>query len=126
MTHAQGPAAVLRAMNAALQGNDLEAALALIAPDSHDQGRLATREDWRRKWEQMRAGCPDMEVTTEHRMEDGDWVAHRYTIRGTHTGDFFGQPPTGQRFEISGMDMVRVRDGQLIEHWAFAESLRAR
>jgi predicted ester cyclase len=126
MTHAHGPAAVLRAMNAALQGNDLEAAVALIAADSIDQGKPATREDWRRKWEQMRAGCPDLEVTTEHRMEDGDWVAHRYTIRGTHTGDLFGQPPTGQRFEVRGMDMVRVRDGQLIEHWAFAESLRAR
>ena len=59
-------------------------------------------------------------------MEDGDWVAHRYTIRGTHTADLFGQPPTGQRFEVGGMDMVRVRDGQLIEHWAFAESLRIR
>ena len=59
-------------------------------------------------------------------MEDGDWIAHRYTIRGTHTGDFLGQPPTGQRFEIIGMDMVRVRDGQLIEHWAFAEPLRTR
>jgi len=124
MTHAQGPAAVLRAMNAALQRGDLEAGLALIAPDSLDQGRSATREDWRSKWEQMRAGCSDMEVTTEHRMEDGDWVARRLTIRGTHTGDFFGQPPTGQRFEIRGMDMVRVQDGQLIEHWAFAEPLR--
>ena len=109
MTHAQGPAAVLRAMNAALQGNDLKAGLALIAPESMTRGQSATREDWRRKWEQMRAGCPDLEVTTEHRMEDGDWVAHRYTIRGTHTGDFFGQPPTGQRFEIRGMDMVRVQ-----------------
>ncbi|MGH3172016.1 MAG: ester cyclase, partial [Trebonia sp.] len=59
-------------------------------------------------------------------MEDGEWVARRFTIRGTHTGDFFGQPPTGQRFEVWGMDMVRVRDGQLVEHWAFAGSLRAR
>ena len=51
MTDAQGPAALLRAMNAALQGNDLEAGLALIAADSLDQGKSATREDWRRKWE---------------------------------------------------------------------------
>jgi predicted ester cyclase len=50
-------------------------------------------------------------------------VANRYTIRGTHTGDFFGQPPTGERFEIKGMDMVRVQDGRLVEHWAFAEPL---
>ena len=34
-----------------------------------------------------------------------------------------GQPPTGKRFEIKGMDMVRVRGGQVVEHWARAEPL---
>lgn len=57
-----------------------------------------------------------MEVTTEHSIEDGEWIAHRYAVRGTHKSDLFGQPPTGQRFEARGMDMVRVRDGQIIEH----------
>jgi SnoaL-like polyketide cyclase len=47
-------------------------------------------------------------------------------LRGTHTGDFFGQPPTGAPFEARGLDMVRVRDGQLVEHWAFAGSMRPR
>lgn len=123
MTNVPGPAEVVRAIIAARQENDLETGLRLIAPESLDQGNRATREGWRHKWEQMRAGSPDMEVTTEHSVADGEWVANRYTIRGTHTGDFFGQPPTGKRFEIRGMDMVRVRDGQLIEHWAFAEPL---
>jgi predicted ester cyclase len=126
MTDVLEPKAVVRAIVAARQDNDLEAGLRFIAPESLDQGQPATRGDWRRKWEQMRAGCPDMEVITEHSVEDGEWAANRYTIRGTHTGDFFGQPPTGQRFEIRGMDMVRVRGGQLIEHWAFAEPLPAR
>jgi predicted ester cyclase len=126
MTDMPGPAAVVRAIVAARQENDLEAALCLIAPESLDQGRRATREDWRRKWEHMRVGCPDMEAITEHSVENGEWVANRYTIRGTHTGNFFGQPPTGERFETRGMDMVLVRDGQLIEHWAFAEPLPAR
>jgi len=126
MTDVLGPRAVLRAMGAARRENDLEAALSFIAPESLDQGQPVTRDDWHRKWEQMKAGSPDMEVTTEHSVEDGEWVANRYTIRGTHTSDLFGQPPTGERFEVRGMDMVRVRDGQLIEHWAFAERLRAR
>ncbi|WP_051713405.1 ester cyclase [Spirillospora albida] len=125
MTETMGPAAVVRAM-IMTQSDDLEASLEFIAHDSIDQGRQATREDWRRKWEAMRAGCPDMEVTVEHSVENGEWVANRYTIRGTHTGDFFGQAPTGERFEIHGMDMVRVRDGRLIEHWAFAEPLPSR
>jgi predicted ester cyclase len=126
MTDLPGPRAVLRAMGAAREENDLEAALRYIAPESLDQGRPVTREDWRRKWEQMRAGSPDMEVITEHSVEDGEWVAHRYTIRGTHKADLFGQPPTGKRYETTGMDMVRVRDGQLVEHWAFAGPLRPR
>jgi predicted ester cyclase len=126
MTEVMGPAAVLHAIGAARRDNDLEASLRFIAAESLDQGKRATRQDWRRKWEQMRAGCPDMEVITEHSVEDGEWVAHRYTIRGTHTGDLFGQPPTGERFETRGMDMVRVRDGQLIEHWAVAEPLSVR
>jgi len=100
---------------------ELEESLSLIAPDSLDQGAHVTREDWRRKWEAMQAGCPDMEVVTEHTLADGEWVAHRYTIRGTHTGDFFGRPPTGERFELLGLDMVRVVDGLLVEHWALAE-----
>jgi len=126
MADVLGPRAVLRAMGAARRQNDLEAALRFIASESLDQGRLVTRDDWRRKWEQMEAGSPDMEVTTEHSVEDGEWVAHRYTIRGTHLADLFGQPPTGKRFEIRGMDMVRVQDGQITEHWALAQPLRAR
>ena len=126
MTDVPGSAAVVRAIVDARQRGDLEAALRLIAPESLDQGERATREDWRRKWELMRAGSPDMEVVTVQSIEDGEWVANRYAIRGTHTGDFFGQPPTGQRFETRGMDMIRVRDGRLVEHWAFAEPLQAR
>jgi predicted ester cyclase len=126
MTDVLGPKPVLRAMGAARRENDLEAALSFIAPESLDQGQPVTRDDWRRKWEQMQAGSPDMEVTTEQSVEDGEWIAHRYTIRGTHKSDLFGQPPTGERFEVRGMDMVRVRDGQIIEHWAVAEPLRTR
>jgi predicted ester cyclase len=117
------PTAVVKAIITAREAEDLETALRLIAPDSLDQGQRVSREDWRAKWEYMRAACPDMEVITEHSVENGEWVANRYTIRGTHTGDFFGQPPTGERFEIRGMDMVRVREGQLVEHWIFAEPL---
>jgi hypothetical protein len=62
------------------------------------------------------AARPDLEIFTEQSVEEGEWIAHRYLLRGTHTGDFFGQPPTGAPFEARGLDMVRVRDGQLVEH----------
>lgn len=126
MTDVPGPAAVLRAMGSARARGDFEGALLLIAPQSLDQGERVTREDWRRKWESMRAASPDLEVVTEQSVEEGEWIAHRYLLRGTHAGDFFGQPPTGAPFEARGLDMVRVRDGQLVEHWAFAGSMRPR
>ena len=105
--------------------DDLEAGLRLIAPESLDQGDRVTREDWRRTWRHLRTGCPDLEVTTEHSVENGERVTNRHTIRGTHTGDFFGAPPTGRRFEITGIDVVRVVDGLLVEHWACAAPLPA-
>ncbi|WP_062981937.1 ester cyclase [Nocardia anaemiae] len=125
MTDTKSPAAVVQAIIAGRNG-DIETSLRLIAPESLDQGVRVTREDWRRKWEQMRAGCPDMEVITEHSVENGEWVANRYTIRGTHTGDFFGAAPTGKPFVTGGVDMVRVVDGLLIEHWAYAAPLQSR
>ncbi|MBU3066709.1 hypothetical protein KO481_34985 [Nocardia sp. NEAU-G5] len=43
-----------------------------------------TRDDWRRKWELMRAGCPDMQITTEHRVENSEWVANDAAERDGH------------------------------------------
>ncbi len=126
MTDVPGPAAVLRAMGRARGRGDFEAALLFIAPESLDQGERVTREDWRRKWASMRNASPDLEIVTEQSVAEGEWVARRYLLRGTHTGDLFGQPPTGASFEARGLDMVRVRDGQLVEHWAFAGSMRRR
>lgn len=122
MADVMGPTAVVRAVIEAREAGELDVCLGFIAADSLDQGQRATREDWRRKWVLMAVGCPDMRVTTEHSVENGEWVANRYTIRGTHTGDFFGQSPTGKHFEINGIDMVRVRNGLVIEHWVFADS----
>jgi predicted ester cyclase len=38
-------------------------------------------------------------------------------MTGTHTGDFFGIPATGKRVEFTGMYMVRIAGGQIVEHW---------
>ncbi|MFE3144445.1 ester cyclase [Streptomyces sp. NPDC004752] len=123
MSESLGPAAVVQAINSARRVGDFDSALAHVAPEALDQGRPVNREDWQRKWEQLVAAIPDIEIITEASVENGDWVANRYTVRGTHTGDLFGKPPTGQRFEIVLMDMVRVTDGRLVEHWMTAEPI---
>jgi predicted ester cyclase len=120
MAH-RGPAETVRLINEARAAGDFSAALQHIAHRSLDQGRQAGHAEWLAKWRAIVAGVPDFAVTTLQSIETGEWVANRYRITGTHTGDFFGQPPTGKSFEVSGMDMVRVVDGLLAEHWVYAE-----
>lgn len=115
------PAEVNRAILAARAAGDFDTASSYIAAESQDQGRRVTHADWLRKWAGLWAGVPDFDVVVESSVENGEWVANRYTVRGTHTGDFFGRPPTGRRFEVTGMDMIRVVDGRLVEHWMVAE-----
>ncbi|WP_261564526.1 ester cyclase [Frankia gtarii] len=115
------PAEVVGAINALRAAGDFDAALQHIAPRSLDQGVESDHEQWRSKWEAIVAGAPDFTVTILQSIENGEWVATRYRATGTHTGDFFGKPPTGQGFEVSGMDMVRVVAGRLVEHWMVAE-----
>lgn len=120
-TTPRGPAQVVREINELRAAGDFDAALLRIAPRSLDQGVESGREQWRGKWEAIVAGVPDFAVSTLRSVEDGEWVAHHYRISGTHTGDFFGRPPTGRRFEVAGMDMVRVVGGAVVEHWVVAE-----
>jgi steroid delta-isomerase-like uncharacterized protein len=48
---------------------------------------------------------------------EGDRVVVRWTNAGTHVGEFAGIPATGQTFTIGGIDIYRVADGLLCEHW---------
>lgn len=121
MTAPRGPEEVTSAIRVARAAGDLDALLSHIAADSRDQGKRVTHEYWRSKWEAMKARVPDLEVVVETTVESGEWVAHRYTVRGTRTGDLSSGPPAGSRFEVMGMDMVRVLDGLVVDHWMVAE-----
>jgi predicted ester cyclase len=94
----------------------------LFAPDlvEHQFGMAATGaealERVRRAMTDLHSMAPDIHYTIEDWAErDGvSWV--RVTARGTLTGSFFG-PPSGRPFEITVLDVARVVDGKLVEHW---------
>jgi steroid delta-isomerase-like uncharacterized protein len=65
----------------------------------------------------VRAGFPDHDAEVVHMVAEDDLVATYKTFTGTHTGDFFGIPATGRRATIRVMDVVRYRDGLVVEHW---------
>jgi steroid delta-isomerase-like uncharacterized protein len=71
---------------------------------------------------QIRAAFPDMQVTADDLIVEGDRLAVRSTIRGTHEGDFMGIPASGKRVEVSDYDFVRFENDQAAEHWGVIDS----
>ncbi len=67
---------------------------------------------------------PDMRVTVEDEIAEGDKVVTRWTIRGTHQGEIeeFG-PPTGKQVEIAGITIHRIEGGKIVEEWERYDNL---
>lgn len=63
------------------------------------------------------AAFPDVNVTVDETLADGDRVIARCTVRATHTGEGLGFPPTGRPVKISGMLLTKIKDGQIAEVW---------
>jgi predicted ester cyclase len=76
-------------------------------------GRAAVKEIVGR----ILAGFSDFDVTVEDVITQGDTSMVRYTMRGTHDGDYFGIPATLSRVEVSEQELVRLEDGKVREVW---------
>jgi predicted ester cyclase len=83
------------------------------AGDAHGiDAWVANREDWATSFH-------DATATIEQNVTTGEYSTNRYTLRGTDTA-------AGRRYEVLGMDMVRVRDGRIVEHWALLDQTTMR
>ena len=69
---------------------------------------------------------PDINITVEDVIAEGDQAVTRYTIRGTHRGETeeFG-PPTGRQMELEGITIHRIEDGKIVEEWERYDNLSA-
>ena len=67
---------------------------------------------------------PDINITVEDAIAEGDQAVTRYTIRGTHRGETeeFG-PPTGRQMELEGITIHRIEGGKIVEEWARYDNL---
>lgn len=63
------------------------------------------------------SAIPDLHVDVEDAVVEGDRIAARCTVRGTHTGEGLGVAPTNMPVEFSGMCIARVKDGKIVEAW---------
>ena len=76
--------------------------------------------------EYFRQAVPDLTYTVEDQVAEGDEVVTRWTARGTHQGEFFGVEGTGNRIEMSGIQIDRFDEsGKIVEEWAEFDLLGA-
>src|SRR5882724_5051348 len=67
--------------------------------------------------ETFRGAFPNIEVIVEDMIAEGDKVAARCSVRGKHTGDHLGVAASNAPVEFTGITIVRVKDGKIIEAW---------
>ena len=65
----------------------------------------------------MAEAFPDLRTAEADSVKEGDKVAFRWLLSGTHEGEFMGVAATGRQVEVMGIDIVRVADGEIVEHW---------
>jgi predicted ester cyclase len=73
----------------------------------------------------LRTALPDLQVSIEDTIAVGDRVVTRVTWQGTQLGPLLGADPTGKRMRFTGIDIARVVDGRIAEHWGQVDILRA-
>ena len=66
---------------------------------------------------------PDCHFTVDDMIAEGDQVVTKKTFTGTHEAELAGIPPTGKRVTLQFVDIMRVRDGRIVEHWLSMDQL---
>ncbi len=86
-------------------------------------GTAPDREGYKQFFAMSRSALPDFHSTLEDIIAEGDKVAERFTVRGTHKGEWMGIAPTGKQVTVQGMAIHRITDGKIVENWANMDML---
>ena len=84
-------------------------------PSTPDFGRGPESE--KKRAALYRTAFPDLQLTIEDIIAEGQTVMARWSCRGTHKGDLSGIAPTGKQFTISGVSIARIAGGKMAEGW---------
>ncbi len=99
----------------------------VVAPDgvTHTPtwGTSNNREGLKQLIAMFRSAFPDLHCSVEDEINEGDKVAARWTIRGTHTGSFLGNSSTRRPIVVQGMIFARTANGQIAEGWTVLDQM---
>ena len=120
-------AVVRRFVEEVQNGNDWDAYDELNDPDfvnlSAPPGVPPDREGGKMFLQGFASAFPGARFTIEDMIAEGDRVATKKTFSGTHRGEFAGIPPTGKEVTLTYVDILRLRDGRIVEHWLSMDQL---
>jgi predicted ester cyclase len=71
---------------------------------------------------EVEAGFPEYKLEVQEMISEGDLVAIRGTVLGTHKGAYAGIPPTGRQIKLEVMVFYRIRDGRISQFWLQTDS----
>ena len=71
----------------------------------------------------FRAAFPDLHMTIDVIVAEGDMIVARWTTEGTNTGQWGSIPPTGKRAKFSGVNIFRIANGKVVEIWNHRDDL---
>jgi steroid delta-isomerase-like uncharacterized protein len=121
MTNEQNKAIVRHFVEEAQSHGRLNAIDEFMAPDFVDHcapaGIPDSREGVKMQFTMLRTAFPDMKAVIHEQIAENGRVATRKSLRGTHLGDFLGIAPTGKEVSIEVIDILRLADGKIYEHW---------
>ena len=82
-----------------------------------DGALLRGPDEFKKFFRAMTAAIPDMKLTISRLTEQGDWVAVKFEVEGTHTGPGISENPSGKKVVFTGMCQGRIVSGQWVECW---------
>ena len=123
--------AIIRRWIEAYNERDMQAEADVLAPgfvahvpDAPAPLHLEGLEAWRGFTAPFVEAFPDLRLTIQDIVAEGDMVSARVAFEGTHRGEFQGLPPTGKQVAFSSMEFNHVVGGQVEEHWVEIDLLR--
>lgn len=119
---------VQRLVEEVLNAGDLDRANEVIGADFIDHNPATPDqppgpEGFRQVNSMLRAAFPDLSLTIEDLVAEGDRVVVRFTARGTQWGEFGGASPSGNRVAWEVISIIRVADGKIVERWSQSDTL---
>ncbi len=127
MPYAQFRSPIARILDEAFNQGNLDVVDGLLSPDHFAHNGFGGGPNGPQGLKcliaMFRTAFPDLHCTLEDEIRQGDKLAAHWTMRGTHTGLFMGNPPTGRTVEAQGIIFTRTENGRIVEDWTLVDEM---